>query len=56
MVNTILFLYNENYKPSIPHEDRKYIQKVVGKILHHERAVNTTMLVVLGTLSSAQSK
>ena len=45
---------NESNKPIITTEKRKYIQKLVGKFLYYEIAVELTMLMALGTLAPAQ--
>jgi hypothetical protein len=42
--------------PPLPDNDIKKLQQIIGVLLYYARMVDSTMLVALGTLSSAQSK
>jgi hypothetical protein len=42
--------------PALPPNEIKRLQQVVGTLLYYARAVDSTMLAALGTLSSAQTK
>jgi len=42
--------------PGLNKDDKLTLQEVIGTFLHYARAIDNTMLVALGSLSSAQSK
>ena len=46
----------EDTDPTIPDNEKKFIQQVVGTFLYYARAVDATMLVALNEIASMQSK
>ena len=40
----------------LPPKDRKHLQEVIGVLLYYGRAVDSTILVTLGTLAAAQAQ
>jgi hypothetical protein len=50
--------FTEDEDTSAPLDDagRKHLQKAIGTLLYYARAIDNTLLVALGTLSSAQAK
>ena len=48
-------LPTDTTKPLIPKETKK-LQEIIGTLLYYGRAVDSTMLVALSTLASAQTK
>jgi hypothetical protein len=41
--------------PALPQKGKKFIQEVIGTFLYYARCVNSTMLVVLGSLATQQA-
>jgi hypothetical protein len=52
---TIQFAKQINQTPLATKEQQKYIQQVIGVLLYYRRAVNSTLLVALSLLASAQA-
>ncbi len=52
---TIQFAKHINQTPLATKEQQKYIQQVIGILLYYRRAVNSTLLVALSLLESAQA-
>jgi Reverse transcriptase (RNA-dependent DNA polymerase) len=52
----IQYAQDKDESPLVPKESVKLIQEIVGVLLYYARAVDSTLLVILGTLASEQTK
>ena len=53
-VSTAQYTTHTNTSPPLTPEDKKFIQEVTGTFLYYARAVYTTMLTALNTISTQQ--
>jgi hypothetical protein len=52
---TVQYAKEEDKTAQLSKEDKKYIQQVLGTLLYYGRAVDSTILVALSTIASAQA-
>ena len=52
---TIQYAKAEDTSPAVPATDKTFIQQVLGVLLYYGRAVDSTILVAIGSIASAQA-
>jgi hypothetical protein len=53
---TVQYAKNNNATKLLSEEEKKYIQQVLGTFLYYSRAVDSTMLTALSSITATQAK